>query len=235
MAAYTALQLITRAYYLSQVVSRELQVVQPDQITDGLYLLNSIIDFKNSDIREIPYYQEYVFNAVQGQEKYSIPGLLSVDSLTFNIGPVRYAMNEETRTSYFANYRIDNVQSLPFQYRFERTLDGMDLYIYFIPADNYVMKLWGKFQLTEVSLNRDLSQIYDFFYIEFLRHELALYIANEYGATLPDGVMANRDVLQKKIMDVSPPDLSIRNLNYFGNSCGLDWQVINLSGGWLPY
>jgi hypothetical protein len=144
-------------------------------------------------------------------------------------------MNEETRTSYFANYRIDNVQSLPFQYRFERTLDGMDLYIYFIPADNYVMKLWGKFQLTEVGLLTDLSQIYDFFYIEFLRHELCYYICNEYGATIPDGVKENRDVLQKKIMDVSPTDLSIRNLNYFGNAPGLDWQIINLSGGWLPY
>ena len=234
--AYPALELITRAYYLSQIVSRELQVPSGTQITDGLYLLNSIIDFKNSDVREVPYYQEYVFNTVQGQEKYNIPGLLTADSLTFNIGPVRYAMNEETRTSYFANYRIDNVQSLPFQYRVERTLDGADIYIYFVPADVYVMKLWGKFQLTEAALTTDLTQFYDLFYIEFLRHELALYLANEYGATLPDGVMANYQILQKKIMDVSPADMSIRNLNYFGNSgAGLDWQVINLSGGWLPY
>lgn len=233
--AYPALELITRAYYLSQVVSRELQVPSGTQITDGLYLLNSIIDFKNSDVREVPYYQEYVFNTVQGQEKYNIPGLLTADSLTFNIGPVRYAMNEETRDSYFANYRIDNVQSLPFQYRFERTLDGTDLYIYFVPADVYVMKLWGKFQLTEVALTTDLTQFYDLFYIELMRHELALYLANEYGATLPDGVMQQYQILQKKIMDVSPPDLSVRNLNYFGNNCSLDWQVINLSGGWLPY
>ncbi len=233
--AYTALQLITRAYYLSQVVSRELQVVESDQITDGLYLLNAILDFKGSDLREIPYYQQYNFNSIQGQEKYSISGLLSVDSLTFNIGPVRYAMNEETRTSYFANYRIDNVQSLPFQYRIERTLDGADLYMYFVPSDVFQMKLWGKFSLTEVSLNTDMSLLYDFFYIEYLRHELALYIANEFGATLPDGVMANLKILEKKIMDVSPPDLSVRDLNYFGNSPGLDWQIINLSGGYLPY
>ena len=54
--AYLAVDLISRAYYLSQVVSRELQVVSGTQITDGLYLLNSLIDFKNSDLREIPYY-----------------------------------------------------------------------------------------------------------------------------------------------------------------------------------
>lgn len=235
MAAYNALTLITRAYYLSQIVSRELQVPSDTQIADGLYLLNSIIDFKNSDVREIPYFQEYIFNTVQGQEMYFIPGLLQSDSLTFNIGPVRYAMNEETRDGYFSNYRIDNVQSLPFQYRFERVLDGTNLFIYFVPADVYVMKLWGKFELTEVTLTTDLSLIYDYFYIEFLRHQLCVWICNEYGATVPDGVMANYEVLQKKIMDVSPLDMSVRNLNYFGNSPGLDWQIINLSGGWLPY
>lgn len=234
--AYLALDLITRACYLSQVVGREIQVVSGTQITDGLYLLNSIIDFKNSDLREIPYYQELDFPCVQGQEKYSIPNLLSVDSLTFNIGPVRYAMRETTRAEYFADYRVDNIQSLPYQYRFERTLDGMDLYIYFVPAQTYLMKLWGKFGLTSVALNTDLSLLYDYFYIEFLRHELAYWFANENGCTLPDGVMANYKILQKKIMDVSPPDLSIRNVNCFGrHGYGLDWQLINLSGGWVPY
>lgn len=234
--AYTALQLITRAYYLSQIVSRQLQTPTGDQITDGLYLLNAILDSKGSDLREIPYYQEYVFDAIQGQEKYFIPGLTSVDSMTFNIGPVRYAMNEETRVSYFGQYRIDDVQSLPFQYRMERTLGGMNVYMYFVPSQTFVMKIWGKFELTEVALNTDLSLLYDTYYIEFLRHDLARWLCDEYGATLPDGVKENLAILEKKVMDVSPPDLSIRNLNYFGNSSvGLDWQVVNLSGGWLPY
>lgn len=233
--AYTALQLITRAYYLSQVVSRELQTVSGVQVTDGLYLLNAILDSKSSDLREIPYYQQYDFPTIQGQEKYFIPGLISVDTMTFNIGDVRYAMSEETRASYFGQYRIDNIQSLPFQYRMERELDGMNVYMYFVPSQVFLMKIWGKFSLTEVSLNTDLSLLYDFYYIEFLRHDLARWICNEYGATLPDGVMQNLAILEKKVMDISPPDLSLHNLNYFGNSPGLSWAVINLSGGWLPY
>jgi hypothetical protein len=233
--AYTALQLITRAYYLSQVVSRDLQTITGSQTSDGLYLLNAILDSKGSDLREIPYYQEYDFPFIQGQELYKIPGLLTVDSMTFNIGPVRYAMWEESRVGYFGQYRIDNVQSLPFQYRVERTLDGANVYVYFVPNQAYLAKIWGKFSLTEVALNTDLSLLYDFFYIEFLRHELALFIANEYGATLPDGVMQQYKILEKKVMDVSPPDLSLHNQNYFGNEPGLSWGVINLSGGWLPY
>ena len=234
--AYLALDLITRACYLSQVVSRELQVVSGTQISDGLYLLNAILDFKGSDLREIPYYQEFEFSFVQGQEKYFIPGLISVDTMTFNIGPVRYSMWEETRVGFFGGYRVDNIQSLPFQYRMERVLDGMNVYIYFVPNQAYPSKIWGKFSLTEVALNTDLSLLYDFYYIEFLRHELANWFANENGCTLPDGVMANYKILQKKVMDVSPPDMSIHNLNYFGsNGWGLDWQVINLSNGFLPY
>lgn len=233
--AYTALDLITRAFYLSQIVSRGIQTPSDEQITDGLYLLNAILDFKNSDLREIPYYQEYIFNTVQGQEKYDIPGLLSVDTMTFNIGPVRYAMSEETRAGYFGQYRIDNVQSLPFQYRMERTLDGMDVYMYFIPSQVFVMKIWGKFGLTSVTLQQDMSKVYDLFYIEFLRYTLAEYICSEWGNSFPDESKRKLAELTKKIMDVSPPDLSLHNLNYFGNAPGLDWQVINLSGGFLPY
>ncbi|TAL08466.1 MAG: hypothetical protein EPO02_12815 [Nitrospirae bacterium] len=233
--AYLAIDLITQAYYLSQVVSRGLQTVSGEQISDGLFLLNNLLDFKNSDLREIPYYQEFIFNTVQGQEMYSIPGLLSVDTMTFNIGSVRYAMSEETRAGYFGQYRIDNVQSLPFQYRMERTLDGMDVFMYFIPSQVFVMKIWGKFGLTSVTLQQDMSLVYDLFFIEYLRYALAQYICSEWGATFPDQSAMKLAQLEKKIMDVSPPDLSLHNLNYFGNAPGLDWQVINLSGGWLPY
>lgn len=232
--AYTALQLITRAYYLSQVVSRELQIVTGGQVTDGLYLLNAILDFKGSDLREIPYYQEYIFNSVQGQAMYFVPNLLAVDTMTFNIGDVRYALEDESRVKFFGPYRLDGIQSLPYQYRMERTQGGMNVYIYFVPASIYVMKIWGKFAFTEVTLNTDMSLYFDPYYLEFLRHQLVPWICNEYGATVPDGVMKNLSILEKKVMDVSPPDLSLRNRNYFGRGITLNWAVLNLSGGWVP-
>ena len=54
--AYTARMLITRAYYLSQIVSRQLQEVSGEQIEDGLFLLNALLQFKSTDLREIPYF-----------------------------------------------------------------------------------------------------------------------------------------------------------------------------------
>jgi hypothetical protein len=117
----------------------------------------------------------------------------------------------------------------------ERTLDGTDVYMYFVPSQIFKMKIWGKFGLNSVDLTTNMSDFYDLYYIEYLRYALAKYICAEFGNTFPDASQLELDRMEKKIMDVSPPDLSIQNLNYFGNSPGLDWQIINLSGGWLPY
>ena len=94
--AYSALTLITRSYYLSQIVARNLETVTGDQITDGLFLLNALLDYKSTDIRLIPYFQRYTFNSVVAQEEYYIPNLLYIDALTFNIGDVRFAVQETT-------------------------------------------------------------------------------------------------------------------------------------------
>ena len=231
--AYTALQLITRAYYLSQVVSRQLQTVSGDQVTDGLYLLNALLDIKGSDLRLIPYFQQNTFNTVQGQESYFVQNLLYADSITFNIGTVRYPLIDTSRKEYFAGPRIDDVQSLPYEYRVERCLDGANIYLYFVPASVYVMKIWGKFGLTDVTLTTDLSLIYDTYYIEYLRYALAEYICCEWGATFPDQAKMKYAEIRKKLMDISPADLKIIKRSYYSGQPALDWQLINIPG-WVP-
>lgn len=230
--AYTALQLITRAYYLSQVVSRDLQTLSASQVTDGLYLLNADLDYKSTDLRLIPYFKRTTFNTVQGQEDYFVDGLLYVDSLTFNIGVVRYSLIENTRKEFFSGPRIDNVQSLPYSYRVERELGGSRIYLYFVPEAVYVMKLSGKYALTDVTLNTDMSLTYDQFYLEYLRYSLAVRICENYGATVPDSTHAKYMEMQKKLMDVSPADLSMTKRGYFGGVPTLNWQQINIGKGW---
>ena len=66
--AYLASTLITRSFYLSQILSRELQTITGTEMSDGLYLLNEIFDEKASDTQLIPYYKEYDFNTVQGTD-----------------------------------------------------------------------------------------------------------------------------------------------------------------------
>jgi len=232
--AYTALQLITRSYYLSQVVARELQTVSGTQITDGLYLLNAMLNFKGTDIRNIPYFRRDTFNAVQGQEEYFIEHLVYLDSLTFNIGDVRYSLIDATRKNYFGSPRVDNIQSLPYMYRIERELGGSRIFLYFLPQEAYVMKLSGKFEFDEVTLQTDLSLTYDPFYIEFLRYSLAKKICEEWGSTFPDESKKALESMEKKIMEVSPPDLSLSKRSYFNGGPVLDWQAVNLWKGWWP-
>jgi hypothetical protein len=230
--AYTALQLITRAYYLSGVVSREFQVPSPPEVEDGLYLLNALLDVKGSDLRLIPYYQYHTFNTVIGQEMYTIPNLLAVDTMTFNLGPVRYSIRECTRGEYFATARVDNINSLPFQYRIERQLDSANVYLYFWPSQVFVMNLWAKFGLTDVALTTDLLTIYDTYYIEYLRYALAEYICCEFGQSFPDVCMRKFDEIREKLMDISPADLSIGKRSYFNHGVSYDWQTVNLTTGY---
>ena len=232
--AYLASTLITRAFYLSQIVARDLQTPTGSQISEGLFLLNALLDFKGTDLRLIPYFKRHTFNAVQGQEDYFVENLYYVDSMSFNIGVVRYSMFEMTRKDYFDTPRVDNIQSLPFSYRVERELGGSRIYFYFVPADTYVFKLSGKFALDEVTLNTDLTTVYDNYYIEYLRYALAEYMCSDWGVTFPDQAMMKYKEIQKKLMEVEPPDLSIRSKSYFTKGALIDWQLINIPG-WYPF
>lgn len=233
--AYTARMLITRAYYLSQVVARGLQVPSDEQITDGLFLLNALLQFKSTDLREIPYFKRDALTLTAGQDEYFIERLIYVDAMTYNIGPVRYPMAELTRKQFFDTARIDGIQSLPFSYRVEREKGGSRIYLYFVPQGNYELKLSGKFGLTDVTLDTDLSLEYDAFYIEFLRYQLAEYICSDWGATLPDETKSKLRAMEDTILDVSPADLSMQKLTFFSGQSPWDWQAINLSKGWFPF
>jgi len=233
--AYPASELITRAYFLSQVLARDLQTISGSQMDDGLYLLNALLDVKFSDLQLIPYYNNFQLNTVQGQEKYFIPNLAEADTTTFNIGDVRFSMNELTRKEYFSTPRVDNLQALPFSYRYERCLGGANLYMYFVPNQNYLVNIWGKFGLSDVTLEQDLSLTYDLFYIEYLRFALAQYICCEYGQSFPDTCAEKLKQIVKKLKSVSPADLSITKRSFFGTSTAYDWQWINLSQGWYPF
>jgi len=79
-------------------------------------------------------------------------------------------MMDMSRKDYFAGPRVDNINSLPYSYRVERELGGSRIYLYFKPESNYVMKISGKYALTDVALNTDLSLLYDTYYIEYLRY-----------------------------------------------------------------
>lgn len=232
--AYTARHLITRSWFLSGIVARRLQSVVGDQATDGLFLLNALLDWKAIQIDLIPYWTYYEFPAVINQEAYFIPNLYAVETLTFNISTVRYATGFTSRSNYFGSSRVDNVSTLPFSWYFNRSLGGGSIYLYFKPADTYPIKIMGKFGLQNVTLDTDLLTVYDPAYLEYLRYALAQYMCSEYGIIMNPESAKILMALQRTLMDVSPPDMSINKRSILGNGNALNWAIVNLAEGWLP-
>jgi hypothetical protein len=88
-----------------------------------------------------------------------LPYVAEIETSTFNLGVVRYPMVQTSRTNYFGSSRVDNISTLPFSWNYERGVGGGTLGMYFIPDQNYPIKLKAKIFLTDVSLNTDLTYI----------------------------------------------------------------------------
>lgn len=234
--AYLASQLITNAYYISGIVSRDLETVSGSQMTDGLSYLNAIISFKSTDARLIPYFQQYTTNLVPNQEAYFIPNLIEVETVTFNLNNLRYEMERKSRRKYWGTGRVNNISSLPFSWEFERGVGGATIYVYFLPISNYLLTVWGKFGLTAVaSTSTDLTQYYDLYYIDYLKFATAEYICIENNIEMQPQAAAKLKEYMSKLIDVSPIDMSIRKLSTLSAVPGLNWGDINAGLGWRPY
>lgn len=233
--AYTTTELITNSYYLSGVVARDFQTVSGSQLSDGLNLLNAYLSVKTANEKLIPYYKEHNLTAQIGIEKYFVENLVAIESITYTIGDLRYPMGPSSRREYFGSARVNNVNSLPFKWRAERSLGGTDFYLYFFPADTYPLQIWGKFGLATVVLGEDLTLSYDAFYIEYLRHGLAEYICSENNMSLQPEAAKRLMELEEILMQVSPPDLTVTRISTIGSSTGgLNWGDVNIGRGWRP-
>jgi hypothetical protein len=232
--AYTTLQLINNAYYEAGIVSREFETVSGQQATDGLQFLNDLIDDKTVDNGLIPYYLEYDFTAVIGQEKYFIPNLINIDTFVFYINTVRYQTQNRGRREYFGTSRANNIQSLPGSWHLERCFGGANLYIYFLPDQNFPLTIWGQFRLSEVTINQDLSLTLDRFYINYLKFDLATRLCAEYNYSVPPGVAK---ALNKYTIDISkksgPMDLNIQKLSSLQRRGSINYGQVNLGHGWI--
>lgn len=232
--SYNVTKLVTNAWYLSGIVARNQQTVTGDQSSDGIDLLNDLLGIKTANNRLIPYFQQYTFNAQVGVETYFVPNLISIETITFNQQTVRYSTLKQGRKRYFGSPRVDNISALPFDVHYERTLGGANVYVYFLPIDTYLFKIWGKFGLTTITdPNLDLTTIYDRFYIVYLRYALAEYMAAENNITLQPQVQAKLNEYEQIITDISPIDFAVTKMSALQSGDGLNWAMVNFPG-WTP-
>ena len=233
--AYTALQLITNAYYLSNVVSRDSQTVSGGQAIDGLEMLNFIINDKAITYKSIPYFNSVVVTASPGVEKYFVPKLLEIESMTFDIGAVRYPMYRMDRNSYFSSARANNINSLPYAYHFERAVEGSNIFLYFLPNSAYPITIWGKFSFDDMSLEDDMTQWFDLYYINYLRYCLAQYICSIYpNVEFPPQAYAILKSIEQRLSDPSPVDYTMKKYSSFTICDAANFGMANLWNGYYP-
>lgn len=230
--SYTVTKLVTNSWYLSGIVSRNLQKVTGDQLNDGVDLLNSVIAEKSIDGVLIPYFDEYDLTAVVGDGEYLIPGLIMAQTFTFNIGTLRYSTKVTGRKKFFGDSRVDDIQSLPYDYHFERTLGGSNLFLYFVPNTTYPMKIWGKFALSSVTINQDLSLTLDQFYIDYLRYATANFMCQEYNITMQPQAYQQFLKYEQMLRGLSPIDLQMTKMSGFTKNYPDLYGQVNLGKGW---
>ena len=230
---YTTNELIADAYYTTGIVAREFETVSGMQSTDGLNWLNEVLNDKTVNEGMVPYETSLTVNAVIGQEEYSIPNCIKIDTLTFTKDSVRYAMRHQKRNQYFGSPRTNSISSLPFNWYFERGFGGGTLYIYFEPDQAYPLEIHGIFRMDEVTLNQDLELTLDRFYIDYLKYSLADRICVNFDHPTPPNVARTLARYEMWINKQSRLlDLSGKKLSTLQKSNGLNYGQINLGRGW---
>src|ERR1700679_3460960 len=107
-----------------------------------------------------------------------------------------------------------------------------------------------KLSLTDVSLSTDLTNIsqtglpyvfinssnqgYDTSYIEYLRYALAQFMCSEYGILFNPESAGILRKYERKLMYMSPPDISMIKTSILTQGSGLNFGDVNLGKGWRP-
>lgn len=233
--AYLTTNLITDAYYLSSIVSRDFETVTDSQTSDGLNLLNDVIADRTIDHGTIPYTDKLSMAAVDGQSEYFIENLIDLEVFVFYIGGLRFQTVNQQRKEFFGSFRQVNINSLPFNWHVERLLGGAKLYLYFVPDTNFPLELWGQFRLLSVTLMQDLSLTLDRFYTNFLKYLLADRLCQFNSFRVPDDVRRQLDRYYEWINNnTNVMDLRTQKFSSLSGTGAINWAVVNLSGGWIP-
>lgn len=233
--AYLSSQLISHAYYLAGIVSRDFETVSGSQLSDGLELLNEILSDKSANLGMLPYSSSYNFNAVAGQSEYFIEDLLSIEVFVFFIDNVRYETRKQQRNEFQGSFRNVDVDSLPFNWNFERKLDGGTLSLYFVPDENYPLEIWGEFALSEVTEFQDLRLTLDKFYINYLKYALAERLCDFFSYSIPLSVEKQLKRYNQWIYNnTNSMDLRLKKISSLSTEPAINYGIVNLSDGWIP-
>jgi len=233
--AYLASEVITNAYYISNIVSREFETPTGPQMSNGLQTLNTILSDKTINSGLIPYTDKYTFTTTVGDGEYYIANLIGIDTITFFINDLRFQMTNQQRQKFFGSVRATSVESLPMAWHTEKILNGTNLFLYPLPSQAFPIEIWGDFRLSSVTQFQDLELTLDRFYINYLEFALAARLCMNYGYLLPIDAKTQLDSYEQWVRGEGKTlDLSMQKVSSLTANSGVNYALANLGNGWMP-
>lgn len=225
--------IIQRALTLSGIVSRSLEEQDDEEGADGLFWLNMILAEKSATGRLLPYFGHIDILPVVGQEIYFIPNLTTAEILTFKIQGVRYSVTNTARYKYLGTPRADNIESLPFQWYWERVNGGMNIYLYFKPSQQIEsIQVTGLIGIQKVTFSTEFDDFLDTFYQNFLMFELAEAMCIFYKMSLPPDTKEKLKRLRNEMVEINPRDFAIKKKSLLGGGGLLTYAQVNIGRAW---
>lgn len=225
--------IIQRALNLSGILSRSLEEQDDEEGATGLFWLNMLLAEKSATGVLLPYFGHIDIVPVVGQEIYFIPNLTTAEILTFKIQGVRYSVTNTTRYKYLGTPRADNIESLPFQWYWERVNGGMNIYLYFKPSNQIEnIQVTGLLGLQNVIFSTELNDFLDTFYQNFLIFELAEALCLAYKISTPPETKAKLARLRKEMVTINPRDFKLKKKSLLGSGGILTYAQVNIGRAW---
>lgn len=165
--------LIQLAYRFAQVLA-ETEVVDAEQLSIALTLLNIVIDDINIDGIEIPLVSEETIAMTTGSEEVILADWITINRAQFLLGNVYFDVDLLDLESFLNVRRINNNTGIPYVSFSRRTEGGITLLVYFRPSIDYTMTVWGYKNITTVDLTTDLTAI-----DKFVQNYLIFMLAND--------------------------------------------------------
>lgn len=232
---YTVTKLVTNAYSLANIVSRDFETLEGNQLDLGVELLNDVLGDKPVEEGMVPYQTNDTFTGVIGQEAYPIDDLISVDTVTYLIGDLRYPMRFVDKDRYFGLPKATGINTLPYWWTLLRNFGGATIYMWYAPSDTYTFEYTGIKRLAEVANNQDLSLTLDRFYINYLKYELMSRLCQEFNTPIPKDAANTLDGYRRKINKMSNTiDTTMKKISTLNRYTGINYADINFADGWRP-
>ena len=102
--------------------------------------------------------------------------LANLENAWVTLNHVTYPLINEGRHDFFSSYKYDTLLGLPRFVIFKPETNITTLQVFPAPSQAYDLSVYGKFQLTSLTANDDMSSLPSYYYL-YLQFALAKYLA----------------------------------------------------------